>query len=81
MVMGGSVNGGDIFGAYPSLAVGTELDLADGTLLPTTSADEYLAEMALWFGVSPTDTDMIFPNLANFYDTASSQLPLGFLNL
>jgi uncharacterized protein (DUF1501 family) len=81
MVMGGAVNGGDIYGTYPSLAIGTDLDLADGTLLPTTSADEYLAELALWFGVSPSDTDMIFPNLANFYDTASSNLPLGFLNL
>jgi uncharacterized protein (DUF1501 family) len=81
MVMGGAVNGGDIYGTYPSLALGSPLDLTDGTLVPTTSADEYIAELALWFGVSPSNLNDILPNLNNFYDTNSPDLPLGFLNL
>lgn len=81
MVMGGPVNGGQIFGQYPSLALGSELELGGGgLLLPTTSVDEYFAELALWFGVAPTDLDIIFPNIGNFYDTSSGQMPIGFLN-
>lgn len=81
MVMGGAVNGQRIYGEYPSLALGNPLDVWDGVLIPTTSADEYMAELALWFGVSPSDVDMILPNLVNFYDTSSPDLPLGFLNI
>jgi len=77
--MGGAVQGGRIYGSYPDLALGNPLELGNGRLLPTTSADEYLAEVARWFGVSGSDLNMIFPNLANFYDTASGVGPLGFL--
>ncbi len=83
MVIGGAhVNGGNMYGSYPSLAlgVGNPLDLSDGVLIPTTSADTYMAELALWFGVSPSDVNDILPNLSNFYDTASPNYPLGFLN-
>lgn len=83
LVMGGSVNGGNLYGAYPDLNLGiaNPLDLEGGVLIPTTSADEYLAELALWYGVSAADVNDILPNLANFYDTSSPDLPLGFLNL
>ncbi len=79
MVMGGAVNGGDIYGTYPDLYAGNPLDLERGVLIPTTSADEYFAELALWFGVSPSDLPLIFPNIGNFYSTTSSNPPLGFL--
>ena len=81
MVMGGAVNGGRMFGDYPSLALGNPLELGNGTLIPTLSTDQYFAELALWFGVSKSDLPMIFPNLTNFYDTTSSSLPIGFLNI
>jgi len=82
MVMGGPINGGQIFGQYPSLALGSEYELGGGgLLLPTTSVDEYFAELALWFGVSPNDLSTIFPNIGNFYDTSSSDMPIGFLNI
>lgn len=83
MFMGGAnINGGQMLGEYPSLAntMGNPINLGDGVLIPTTSADEYLAELALWFGVGASDVNEIFPNLANFYDTASPNYPLGFLN-
>jgi uncharacterized protein (DUF1501 family) len=80
-VMGGAVNGGRIFGDYPVLALDSGQEIGNGVFVPTTSADQYFAELALWFGVSPGQLDDIFPNLSNFYDTQSSEPPLGFLNL
>lgn len=80
MLMGGSVNGGDLFGNYPSLELGNDLELGGGVLIPTTANDLYFAELALWFGVNPSDLKMLFPNIGNFYDVNSSQKPLGILN-
>ena len=81
LVMGDAVNGGQIFGTYPSLELGTDIELGGGVLIPSTSCDEYFAELALWFGVMPSDLATIFPNIGNFYDTNSGVMPLGFLNL
>ncbi len=80
MAMGGAVNGGSIFGNYPSLALNGLQNVGDGALLPTTSVDQYMAELALWFGVSPNDLATIFPNLSNFYSIGGGGMPIGFLN-
>lgn len=81
-VIGGShVNGGRIYGEYPSLVLDSSLELGGGVLVPTISTDEYFAELARWFGVSSGELSTIFPNLVNFYDPFSSSLPIGFLNL
>lgn len=79
MVLGGDVKGKNIYGEYPSLALESSLELGNGVLLPTRSADEYFAELALWFGVSPSDLPTIFPTLTNFYQPGSG-MPIGFLN-
>ncbi len=81
LVMGGDIKGGDLYGSFPSLVLGGAYEIHNGVLIPTTSNDEYFAELALWFGVSPTDLNTLFPNIDNFYDTGSSQPPLGFMNL
>ena len=81
MVMGGQqLNGGQIFGDYPSLALGNNLEIGNGVLIPTTSADEYFAELAMWFGVGSAELATIFPNLSNFYSIGSGA-PIGFLNI
>lgn len=80
-IMGGAVNGKDMYGSFPTLALNSDLDLYNGVLIPTTPADMYLAELAQWFGVSNTDLDIIFPNLSNFYDTGSGIPPIGFMNI
>lgn len=80
-IMGGAVNGKDMYGSYPTLALNSDLDLYNGVLIPTTPADMYLAELSQWFGVSNSDLDMIFPNLSNFYDTGSGVPPIGFMNI
>jgi uncharacterized protein (DUF1501 family) len=81
MIMGGSVKGQEIYGNYPSLALGNDLEIGGGIILPTTSADEYFAELALWFGVSQFDLPVILPNIGNFYDVGSGNNPIGFMQL
>jgi uncharacterized protein (DUF1501 family) len=77
MIMGNAINGGQIFGDYPSLSLNGNLNISDrGRIIPTTSVDEFYAELALWYGVSPNDLDYILPNLCNFYSTSCpSPLP------
>lgn len=79
--MGGSAVGGDVYGAYPeSLGLGNPLEVGRGRLVPTTSVDEYNAELVRRFGV-PNDNNLeiILPNIRNFYAAGDSSLPLGFL--
>jgi uncharacterized protein (DUF1501 family) len=80
MAMGGDVIGKRIYGEYPSLALNSQQELGYGVLVPQISADQYFAELALWFGVNPTDLPMIFPKLTNFYQPGSG-MPIGFLNM
>ncbi len=79
MAMGSSVKGRDIYGRYPDLRSSDALFLDGGVILPNISTDEYFAELALWFGVSPTDLAYIFPNIGNFYNTMSGIPPIGFM--
>lgn len=81
MVMGGAVNGGQVYGSYPDLELQSDIELGSGVYMPTLSADQYFAELALWFGVSPSDLNDLFPNIGNFYSTGGSGLPIGFLNI
>jgi uncharacterized protein (DUF1501 family) len=75
LVMGGAVKGGDLYGAFPTLALGGPDDANNrGVLIPSTSVDQYGGTMAKWFGVDPTLMPQVFPNLANFPVT-----DLGFL--
>ncbi|MEM9050842.1 MAG: DUF1501 domain-containing protein [Bacteroidota bacterium] len=79
MVMGGAVNGGSIYGQYPSLELDSELMLPRGVLIPTTSTSEYFAELAGWYGVSESDIYDIFPDLINFHSPGNG-FPIGFMN-
>lgn len=79
-VVGGCVDGGKFFGEYPSLDPGNNLDMGRGRFIPTTSVDQYVADLALWMGVSPTNVrDLVLPNLSNFHDVVADGAPLGFM--
>ena len=43
-------------------------------MIPTTSADQYAAMLARWFGIPDGDLDIVAPNLSNF-----TQRDLGFM--
>jgi uncharacterized protein (DUF1501 family) len=85
LIMGGAVNGGTMYGTFPTLALGGPDDSGSrGALIPTTALAQYGATLAKWFGVSddpdptdltkPTPLEVVFPSLGNF-----SARDLGFL--
>lgn len=75
LVMGGAVNGGQVYGRYPQLALNTGDDSGNrGNWIPSTSLDQYGATLANWFGMQAADASYVFPNLANF-----PAGPLGFV--
>ena len=74
LVVGGAVNGGDLYGNYPSLALNGPEDVGGGRFIPSTSADQYAATLASWFGIPDADLDVVAPNLVNF-----AQRDLGFM--
>jgi uncharacterized protein (DUF1501 family) len=65
-VTGGAVAGRDMYGIYPDLALGSDDDVGGGRMIPTTSADQYAATLARWFGVEPVDIAAVAPNIGNF---------------
>ncbi|MFK7819710.1 MAG: DUF1501 domain-containing protein [Planctomycetaceae bacterium] len=76
--VGGALNGGNIFGDYPSSLLDDALDIGRRRLLPTTSVDEYSAELAMWFGIeNDNNLEAILPNIRTFYAQGSSTGPLG----
>lgn len=77
LVMGGSTNGGRLFGQFHNMQVGNAnpLDSGQGRLIPDASVDQYAATLARWMGATPAELDRVLPNLRNF----GSQTDLGFL--
>ncbi len=88
-VIGGSVDGGKVHGgtitenppeAYPAdLALGNDLDVGRGRLIPTTTVDEYNAELAMWFGMADDGSlEDVLPNIRHFHSAGSGN-PVGFM--
>lgn len=66
LIMGGAVQGKNIYGTMPSLELNSDDDIGEGRVIPTTSIDQYGATLASWFGVPSDNMENIFPNLGNF---------------
>lgn len=82
LVVGGAVNGGNLYGQYPTVgvALGTFVNpdaIYSGVWVPTTAVDQYAATLGNWMGVGASDLATIFPNLSNFATNGSALL--GFL--
>jgi uncharacterized protein (DUF1501 family) len=75
LVVGGAVAGGKLYGTMPSLILGGADDVGQGRFVPSTSADQYAATLAKWFGVADSNLNSIFTNLPNF-----PTRDLGFLS-
>lgn len=73
-VVGGAVNGQQIYGDIPPPILGHDLDAGSGRLIPSLAVEQYAAPMGRWFGLNETQLLQALPNLANF--TAA---PLGFI--
>jgi uncharacterized protein (DUF1501 family) len=75
LVVGGAVQGGQIYGSFPTfqLAGPDDTDVR-GRWIPSTAIDQYGATLCTWFGIPSSALPTIFPNLPNF-----STANLGFL--
>ncbi len=74
-VLGGAVNGGDVYGTLPTMALNGPDDFSDaGRWIPTTSLEQCGATLCRWFGIPESDLPYVFPNIAAFPNTN-----LGFM--
>jgi uncharacterized protein (DUF1501 family) len=74
-VVGGAVQGQDMYGQYPVVGTNQANDTGAGRLIPTTSVDQYAGTLGRWFGLSDGQVRQIFPNFGNF----GSSPYLGFM--
>jgi uncharacterized protein (DUF1501 family) len=75
IVLGGAVQGGKMYGAFPTLALGGPDDSgSNGRWVPSTSSTQYAATLAQWFGVQAGQLPAVFPYIGNF-----SNNNLGFV--
>jgi uncharacterized protein (DUF1501 family) len=67
IVLGGAVNGGKMYGTFPTLALnGPDDSGSNGRWVPTTGSVQYAATLASWFGVSAAQMPAVFPNIGSF---------------
>jgi uncharacterized protein (DUF1501 family) len=70
IVFGGAVNGGKMYGTFPTLALGGPDDSgSNGRWVPTTGSVQYAATLASWFGVPANQMATVFPNIGSFATT------------
>jgi uncharacterized protein (DUF1501 family) len=74
-VVGGAVQGQDMYGQYPVVGADQANDVGAGRLIPTTAVDQYAGTLARWFGLSDGQVRQVFPNFGNF----GSSPYLGFM--
>jgi uncharacterized protein (DUF1501 family) len=74
-VVGGAVQGQDMFGTYPVIGSNQANDMGAGRLIPTTGVDQYAGTLARWFGLSDSQVKQVFPNFVNY----GSNPYLGFM--
>jgi uncharacterized protein (DUF1501 family) len=75
IVIGGAVNGGQIYGNYPTLALaGPDDSGSNGRWVPSTASAQYAATLAQWFGVPIASLSTVLPTIGNF-----SSSNLGFV--
>jgi uncharacterized protein (DUF1501 family) len=75
-VVGGAVNGQDMYGQYPVVGVNQANDVGAGRLIPTTAVEQYAGTLSRWFGLSDSQVRTVFPNFGNF----GSNPYLGFMS-
>jgi uncharacterized protein (DUF1501 family) len=67
IVLGGAVKGGQMYGTFPTLALGGPDDSdANGRWVPTTGTAQYASTLAQWFGVPANQLATVFPNIGIF---------------
>lgn len=79
MVMGGMINGGQLFGEHPDLLLEGDLDTDRGSWIPTTATTQVSGVIANWMGVAENNLTELFPSLENFSSPFDEVSNLGFI--
>ena len=82
MILGGRVRGKHVLGQYPEMRLdGDQISNTErGNFIPTTSLEEYFAELALWFGLDEEDLELVLPNVGSFVaDDATKPDSVGII--
>jgi len=66
LIMGGVVQGGDVYGQMPQISLDSVDTVDNSRFIPTTSVEQYSATLARWFGLTDAELNNVFPNLGNF---------------
>jgi uncharacterized protein (DUF1501 family) len=64
LVMGGAVNGRDIYGSLPNLQAGTTDIWRDNYIIPKIASDQIGGSLGRWFGLDDAALRAVFPALA-----------------
>ncbi|WP_306564565.1 DUF1501 domain-containing protein [Aquabacterium sp.] len=82
-IMGGAVKGTEVYGTFPAYSTANSSgvfsspdQIQNGSLIPSTSVDQYAYTLGKWMGVSQADLGSILPHLSQF---DSSVHDLGFM--
>lgn len=78
IVVGGAVDGGNMFGKLPAFAINGPDDTGTGRWIPTLSVDEHTATLAKWYGLDANEISAMLPNLARF-NTSHASNYVGFM--
>jgi uncharacterized protein (DUF1501 family) len=79
MIMGGAVQGGQLYGHFPEQVEDNPLDVGRGRFLPSTATDAMYAEISRWMGVAPESLGSVLPNWANFEGSTQGAGLMGML--
>ena len=79
MVLGGAVQGGQLYGHFPEQIEDNPLDVGRGRYLPSTAVDAMYAELSRWMGVPPDALNTVLPNWRNFEGSAQGAGLTGML--
>ena len=77
-VLGGAVQGGNVYGTFPPTTFfdsGNPVDIGQGNMVPGLAVDQYAATFARWLGVSDADMPLVLPNIGNFSPRYLAFLP------
>jgi uncharacterized protein (DUF1501 family) len=67
IVFGGAVKGGQMYGKFPTIALGGPDDSgSNGRWVPSTGSVQYASTLAQWFGVPVASLPTVFSNIGSF---------------
>ena len=76
LVVGTSVNGGDVYGTFPEFALSGPSDANNrGVWIPGFGVDQFGATLASWYGLGSSQLSTVFTNLSQFGGVTN----LGFM--